>query len=592
MKIRAAIIVLLTTVLMVRMAPAEEPTATARNAAADSVTTATSAFLAEPVLKAETLLPPDLTVTPLDDLIATSSLEAIGSTMPESLRLALPADPLPPAEYALLSGTGKGVRLGVLEAVCRALENNQSLNVARLSPEISNTSIESARGEFDTVLNASINARERRSSNLGPLPKNRDDTYVRPEESITVSRNQDAAASLSGRLPTGTDYSIGVSVNRSESNRSEQFYTAEANVRITQNLLKGAGRDVNMIRVWTAQNNFVISLYQLQSTLINLVTDAQVAYWDLYLAMKTLEIRRKSYDVAKERRVQAEELLRVGRATPLDVLSAQAEESARVSDVISAGAEVKRRGLQLVRLLNPDGDPRGWQSVYYPTDSPALPGEKVNANERVKLAKMLRPDLRQAQIDLANGELEVYRAADGLLPALDFIVEAGLSGPGDDFGDAQRRLRHGDLSTWRTGLQFSIPLQNRSAQAAYRRANFQRAQAEEAVKNFEQIVELDVRTAIIEIERTSRLIESTKVTSKLRREEYEAEVEKFRLGRSTQLLVNQSLRDMTAAALDEVSAEVANIKAYLQLYKAEGSALQRVGVLPVMIGPGSGVETR
>jgi outer membrane protein len=578
--------------LLARCLTAEDTTTTVSMAVAESVTTAATGFLAEPVLRAETPLRPDLTVASLDDLLTTPVLETIGSTVPENQRIVLPADALPPAEYALLSGTGRGTPLGVLEAVCRALERNQSLNVARLSPEISNTSIESARGEFDTTLNMSASAGERRSSNLGPLPKDRDDTFVRPEESITVSRNQDAAASLSGRLPTGTNYSVGVSINRSESNRREQFYTAEANVRITQNLLKGAGRDVNMIRVWTAQNNFVISLYQLQSTLINLVTDAQVAYWDLYLAMKTLEIRQKSFNVAKERRVQAEELLRVGRATPLDVLSAQAEESARVSDVISAGAQVKQRGLQLVRLLNPEGDPKGWQTVYYPTDSPKLPGEKVDARERVQLAMMLRPDLRQAQIDLANGELEVFRSADGLLPALDFIVEAGVTGLGDDFGDAERRLRHGDLSNWRTGLQFSIPLQNRSARAAYRRANFQRMQAEEAVKNFRQIIELDVRTAIIEIERTSRLIESTKVTSRLRREEYEAEVEKFKVGRSTQLLVNQALRDMTAAALDEVTAEVANIKAYLQLYKAEGSALQRVGVLPVMIGPGSGVETR
>jgi outer membrane protein TolC len=205
------------------------------------------------------------------------------------------------------------------------------------------------------------------------------------------------------------------------------------------------------------------------------------------------------------------------------------------------------------------------------------------------LARYYRPDLRQAQIDLANGELEVYRTANGMLPALDFFLSLGLEGVGDTLGESTNRVRDTDYRSYQLGLQFSYPLQNRTARANHRRANFQRMLAEEAVRNFCQIIDVDVRTAILEIERTGRLIFSTQVTEELRRRQLEAEMEKFRVGRSTQIEVSQAQRDFVQAQLDRVTAEVANINAYLELYRVEGTALQRRGIQPIHITPESGV---
>jgi outer membrane protein TolC len=458
----------------------------------------------------------------------------------------------------------------------------------KISPEISNTSIESAKGEFDTRLQASASASTRHSSTLGPRAKN----STTPDDRVEgerVSRSASGNVSLGGRLPTGTDYSIGFGTSRSSSNSSYPFYDASLNLNITQNLLKGAGSTVNLIRVWTAENNFVMSLYQLQQAVINLVTDTQNAYWDLYLARKTLDIRLEGYRLAKDQRKRSEELVRVGRSTPLGLFGAQAEESARISDVINAAADVKRRHIQFLRLLNPEVEPKRWQLKLFPIDLPQTPTEPLIPEQRVAVAGKYRPDLRQAEIDLASGELEVVRTANGLLPALDFVTELGDTGVGDTFGDAAGKVRDREFPNWRLGLQFSYPLQNRTARAAHRRANFSKQQSEEAIANYRQIIEVDVRLAINEIERTGRLIESTKITRRLREAELAAEIERFHVGRSTQLLVAQSQRDLTSSQVDEVSAVVANIKAYLQLYKAEGSTLQRSGIQPVMITPESGV---
>lgn len=483
--------------------------------------------------------------------------------------------------------SSKNVRqMSLLLVVCQSLERNQSLRIDKLRPEISNTAIEGSEGEFDTVLEASAGINSNRRSTLGPRASSGPDNRV---DDIAISRNLDYDVALRGRTPTGTNYNLSFNGNRNDTNRTEPFFSNDLNLNITQNLLRGAGSDVNLISVWTAQNNFVISLYQLQNTLINLITDVQKAYWDIYLAYETLDIRRKAFEVAREQRERTEQFVRVGRSAPLDSLAAQAEEASRVSDIINAIANLKQRQLVLLRLINPENLSTGWRSLIFPSEDPVLPTEKLVPEERVRLARYYRPDLRQAQIDLANNELEVHRTANGMLPLLDFVIGLGLSGVGDTQWDSLKRVPETDTRNYQVGFQFSYPLQNRAANAANRRANFQKSAAEEAIANFCQIIDVEVRTAILEIERTSRLIYSTQVTEELRRRQLEAETEKFRVGRSTQIEVSQAQRDFVQSQLDRVVAEVANINAYLELYRVEGTALQRRGIQPIYIAPESGV---
>lgn len=509
----------------------------------------------------------------------------------ESAEVALPDTPLPQAQLDRLSSSSKEARrITLMSAVCQALSSNQNLRVEKLRPEISNTAIESAYSEFDTNLDAGVFYRVNKTSRQGPQSRDSGSSFSSSSDGgRNVTRTLSGNVGISGRLPTGTNYSLGFDASRTETNSTRPFFSSSLNANITQNLLRGAGCDVNLIRVWTAKNDFVGSLYILQQALINLVNDTENAYWDLFLTYKTLDIQLTAYEVAKQLRLRAEEFVRVGRAAPLEALSAQAEEASRISEVITAASNLELAQLALLRLINPECLEAGWRTLVYPIEPPVLPLEPLKPEQHVRVARYYRPDLRQAQLDLANGELEVVRTENGLLPQLDLVAGYGLAGNGNSFGNTIEHIGDRDFPSYNVGLQFSYPLQNRAANAAYRRANFQRRLAEEAIRNFCQIIDVDVRTAILVIERTTRLIDSTRVTEALRVRELEAESEKFRVGRSTQINVNQAQRDLVQARLDTVRAEVANIKAYLALYKAEGTALLRRGIEPIKITPESGV---
>src|SRR5204863_9763437 len=107
------------------------------------------------------------------------------------------------------------------------------------------------------------------------------------------------------------------------------------------------------------------------------------------------------------------------------------------------------------------------------------------------------------------------------------------------------------------------------------RAMVSREQGAEAVSNMAQLVELDVRDAFIEVNRIREQVSATAVTRQLQEETLRTEREKFRVGRSTSLLVAQAERDLLSAQLNELQASIAYLKSYVALYRIDRSLLAR-----------------
>jgi outer membrane protein TolC len=128
------------------------------------------------------------------------------------------------------------------------------------------------------------------------------------------------------------------------------------------------------------------------------------------------------------------------------------------------------------------------------------------------------------------------------------------------------------------GIRFSGYLGNRQAEARDLAARASREQADVAVENLRNLVQLDVRLALNETERTRRQIEASAVTRALQEQTLQAEQERFSIGASTSLLVAQAQRDLLLSQLAEVEAVVDYRMALVNLYLAEGSLLERRGI--------------
>ena len=94
----------------------------------------------------------------------------------------------------------------------------------------------------------------------------------------------------------------------------------------------------------------------------------------------------------------------------------------------------------------------------------------------------------------------------------------------------------------------------------------------------EKLVHWDIRSAYMEVLRARQQIEATHVTREMQEKKLSAELEKFRVGKSTNFLVIQAQSDFTASQLDEARAMVAYLNALVDLYISEGSLLERRGL--------------
>lgn len=471
---------------------------------------------------------------------------------------------------------GRGVTLK--QALTIALQNNTSLKIQYLSPQQREWGIVGAWGAFDPVFRASASASHSRTTT-----RNEDSIAGTNEDTSSHGFSNSVSAGISGSLPTGTDYSLSTGFDRSATNDAMAWYGGSTNFSLTQSLLKGAGTEVNLVGVRTAENSYISSLYQLQNDLTSLVTNVQRAYWNLAIGIRSLEIQRINYELSRQRTERTMELVRVGRTSSLDLFSARAEMAASVTSLISSASEVKQLEITLKRLLNPEAFPDGWETQFFPLDEPNFTGEEINLKERIDLAMRLRPDLKQSLLDYENSCLTVIRTENGLLPSLDFSVNAGIGGDGNSFGRMFGSNTEPDRFNWGVGLEFSRSLHNRSAIASYSQSQLSKTAAMESINNMRQVIQVDVRSAVISITGAQAARESTRVTREQRQKEYEAEVAKLEQNRSTQLAVNQVQRDMTQAALDELRAQITLITSYLSLYAAEGTTLQRVGLKPTQV---------
>ena len=211
---------------------------------------------------------------------------------------------------------------------------------------------------------------------------------------------------------------------------------------------------------------------------------------------------------------------------------------------------------------------------------PFLPKDTLDAlSIHEQLGMQSRPDLRQARLALRQGELEIVRTKNGLLPRLDVFITVGKTSYANTFREALPDIQS-PFYNLNIGATFDFPVINRQARAELRRARYSKEQLELSLANMERLVQWDIRSAYLEVIRARQQIEATRVTRELQEQNLDAELEKFRVGKSTNLQVLQVQRDFTASQLDEIRAMVGYLNALIDLYVMEGSLLERRGIHP------------
>ncbi|MHC4737489.1 MAG: TolC family protein [Planctomycetota bacterium] len=461
------------------------------------------------------------------------------------------------------------LKVSVHEAILMAMHNNQGLVVERMNPPIIRTFEEEERAIFDPVFGSRISSARSVAERLSRAGS---DT-----ESSTVDRIL-GSVFLDTLFPTGTSLSLQGSTSIVDSSLySDTFAGTRLGLTVTQALLQGADVRANTANIYQANVDTAISEYELRGFAELLLEEVESGYWDYALAQRQIEIYTESLNLAQKQIAEIRERIKIGKLAETELAAAQAEVALRRENLINARSDLAKERLLLLQLLNPHGK-NMWDRQIILENQPSEPtGEFDDVEQHVKVALKKRADLNQARLEVQKGNLEVIKTKNGLLPKLDFFFTFGKTGYSNSFSRSVSNI-DGDSYDIIGGLLFNYPPLNRSANARHNRAVITKQQSIEAVNNLAQIVQVDVRSAYIEVTRTKEQIAATTATRKFQEEKLRAEIEKFRVGKSTSLLAAQAQTDLVASQIAEIEAVVNYLKSLVNLHRMEGSLLERRGI--------------
>lgn len=479
---------------------------------------------------------------------------------------------LPQSQYQTTSPLPEAkdghIALSLEQAVYFALKRNRELQVERYTPLIAGTFEQLERGVFDTELFAELQYGEETAS----------ETSRSTEERFSVEgEDAQAVTGLRQLFPSGTAVETSIEYGRFTSNRTPEQQEIRLGLSVTQSLLQGFGAAVNLIAVRQAQLDTQASLYEFRGFLEALLAEVEISYWRYVLVSEGITIFEQSLEIAGKQLTEVESQIEVGMIPRNSAAAAKAEVARREQALLESRSRQIESRLRLLRLLNVT-DNKQFQLLIEPTSQPRMDVAPIDdLDERLQLALSFRPDLNEARLLQKRGSLEVVRTRNGLLPKLELFINLGKTGYAESFSKTWSNLDE-ENSDLLTGIEFSTYLGKRTAEGKYLAARASRDQAKAAVENLKNMVQLDIRLAANETERTRQQIAASAVTRELEEQTLKAEQERFSAGDTTSLLVTQAQRDLLVSRLAEIEAIVEYRIALVNLYLAEGSLLERRGV--------------
>ena len=197
-------------------------------------------------------------------------------------------------------------------------------------------------------------------------------------------------------------------------------YSGTLFYQFTQPLLNGFGRTINTSQIRIAQNNLAISEIQFEQQVMDLVVQATNAYWDLVATYEEIRVQQGALDLAQRVHEDTETQVAIGTMARFEVLQTQQTLASRREGLIVAQASLTRIEDNLKAMISRVSDPalvllrlNPIEDIRNRTD-PVLPVE-----QGIQLALLNRPELRQAELNLRNSEINLAVARNGLRPQLD-----------------------------------------------------------------------------------------------------------------------------------------------------------------------------
>ena len=470
-------------------------------------------------------------------------------------------------------GEDSGVEnLNLSQAIEHALAKNFTIQVEQISPDIAAQELRGEKGIFDPTFDSSYVRRQQDNPQLiDPLNVDVPESFTLEDDFLSIGFN--------GLLPWGTNYEIGIESDnrRGTFNDFMDEYNTFAGFNLTQPLLRGFGPGFNKARINIAKKGLELSEWEFKRVVISIISRTIFAYNDFYLASQTLSVAERSRDLALKLKEDNIRRIEIGSMAPLDVVQAEAEVALREERVLLAERFMLDQENRLKQLVYDD-----IESVLEKSISilpPQKPEEIVhNIKQDYIKALEIRPDYRQAILDLETSEIEITLNSHQALPNLDLVGGYGWQGRDDSFESSFDRLTENENQAYSLGINFNVPFPNRFGRSQKAAAYLKRNQQEITLKQFQQAILISLDNAAGRINTNWKRIKVAKDARTLSGRSLAAEQKKLQAGTSTTFIVLRLQDDLAEAEIRELQAVTDYNNSLAQYDQQVGTTLEKFAV--------------
>ena len=494
--------------------------------------------------------------------------------------------------------------LSLNEAVKMALENNPDVEVSRQTVRSTEFDVESALGAFDFRFGASSLLERRKSPATNQFNTSRDATAIIDTNWVGNVRLEKPIKSSGGQL--ASEFSVSRATTNNLFNDFSRSYPTALTFSLTQPILRGRRFDESRRRLEVARRNLTLTGQQFRQHTIEIIANVERSYWDLALALKSLQVNKDAARDTAEQRESVRRRVAAGEIAPLDLAAVEAALARLEIDTYRGLDEVERAQNALKNLIVRIDKDLLWNESLLPTDDLNLNPPPTTLEQALSLALNFRVELEQNKTAQDINQINTKFLRDQTMPQVDLSVSYSLNGfagrvnprenqLGDSLGIAREgvnqflglanpssrppvavnnaetaRFLRGNLgqslenlalnrfNVLTFGVTVNFPLGNRSARAELGKSLVEGERLETKLRGLRQTIQAEVRNSWTALQNAAARLRSAQTVRENTQREYRGEQRQYNAGRAAVTIstVLERQKQFNSARRDEVAAQI------------------------------------
>jgi outer membrane protein len=469
--------------------------------------------------------------------------------------------------------------------IALVLKNSTDIRLTRLDVYTAADAVTAAKAPFDPQLRLSF------ATTRSVTPEFNQITGAPSLNSLT----QTSQATFQQTIGAGPTVSGNFNAVRSSSNSQFNFFNPSISdvlsVNVTQPLLQGRGNLQLRAPLQIARTQLVITSQQDQARIADSVSAASQQYWESIRARDNIRVQEESLALAQKSYDRDKQALELGALSRLDIFQSESQVAQRKLDLIQAQYAYKESLDTIRRLIGADVKPATrYVDIVLEDDPAVMPAFDLQPVEQaVAKAMRDRPELSAAGKQISIDELNARVARNSLEPRLDFTLSGGAAGLGGNqipgtgavlgsaptavfgpggLGDSLHQLFAFNSPFYGAGLTLGLPIRSSAAQAQLADALVNRTRDRYNIRQLEQLIVLQVKTANNEVELAREAIKAAIVSRDLAKQNVDAEQQKYELGTITVFELLDAQNRLSTAESSLVNAHVNHQRAIILYQRA------------------------